>query len=126
MINQSIIYQWIVTTWNSDATLSSIDLYAGEAPEDVCHPFVVFINVGDTLQSDTCTDYDAYTFQFSVFDTNEQLGNVLTIMGNIRDAFDNAQNAGDVQMSRYINSFTVRDVENKGWQGIMEYMIYTE
>jgi len=126
MINLSEIVLWINEVWLADGDLSSIPLYAGEAPENACHPFVVFSDVGDTIQSDTCTDYDAYVFQFSIFDTNEHLDDVLTTMGHIRDAFDNIQETGTVQMSRHINSFTVRDTESKGWQGILEYQIWTE
>lgn len=126
MINLSTIVLWINEVWLADGDLASVPLYAGEAPEDVCLPYVVFTSAGDTVQSDSCTDYDAYVIQFSVYDTNEKYSNVLTIMGDIRDAFDNIQEVGSVQMSRYLNSFTLRDTESKGWSGIMEYTIFTE
>jgi len=126
MINLSTIVLWINEVWLADGDLASVPLYAGEAPEDVCLPYVVFTSAGDTVQSDFCTDYDAYVIQFSVYDTNEKYSNVLTIMGDIRDAFDNIQEVGSVQMSRYLNSFTLRDTESKGWSGIMEYTIFTE
>jgi len=126
MIDLSTIVLWINEVWLADGDLASVPLYAGEAPEDVCLPYVVFTSAGDTVQSDFCTDYDAYVIQFSVYDTNEKYSNVLTIMGDIRDAFDNIQEVGSVQMSRYLNSFTLRDTESKGWSGIMEYTIFTE
>ena len=126
MIDLSTIVLWINEVWLADGDLASVPLYAGEAPEDACLPYVVFSGVGDMVQSDFCTDYDAYVIQFSVYDTNEKYSNVLTIMGDIRDAFDNIQEVGSVQMSRYLNSFTLRDTESKGWSGIMEYTIFTE
>jgi hypothetical protein len=117
--------QWVVSQFNAEIT--DIPLYAGLAPEDLCHPFVVYDIVADTATSDFCTEYSQYSVNFKVFDTEQNLSMIYSIMGEIRDAFDNIQAVEAdtiIEMSRYNNSYMVRDENNQGWMGIVNYIIY--
>jgi len=117
--------EWIVSQFTSE--IPGTELYAGLAPENLCHPFVVYDIITDSATMDTCTNYSEYVVQFKVFDTEQNLSVIYSIMGDIRDAFDNVKIVGinyTIEESQYNNSYMVRDAENQGWMGIVEYIIF--
>lgn len=117
--------QWIVANYNF--YIDSPDLYAGLGPENPCLPIVVYDIISDTPSADFCKDMSRYLVQFKVYDTEENLQSVYQIMDNIRDHFDNAKYSDPdytIEACAYNNSYLVRDQENKGWMGIVEYLIW--
>lgn len=118
--------RWINSTFSS---ISGTTLYAGLAPETACHPFVTYNIITDATTADTCKILSSYTVQFSVFDTEENLSTIYSIMSDIRSVYDNAKGTYadyTIDSCIYNNSYVVRDEENDGWMGIVEYLVYIQ
>ena len=119
------VAQWVVANFNYNIT--DYELYAGLAPESICHPFVVYDIINDTPIADTCKDLSTYLIQFKCFDSEQNLATIYGIMDEIRDCFDDAQTTDPdyvIEMCQYNNSYMVRDAENQGWMGILEYQVW--
>lgn len=103
----------------------SVPVYNGIAPEGVCHPFVNFSVINDTPYRTTCGNKGTFLIQFSVFEKINSLSQVHLIIDDIRDNFDDLSGTG-IQLMQYNNSFLIQDEDNKGWQGVVQYTVYTD
>jgi hypothetical protein len=122
MNRASTVVKWIV---NEFATNIQTPLYSGIAPEGSCHPFITFNLISDTPYRTFCGDKGSYQIQFSVFNSIGGLSGTHDIMNSIRDLLDDKQDKNNyIEFVSYDNSFTLVDVDNKGWQGIVLYTIY--
>ena len=118
----STVSKWIIAQCKANIGTA---VYAGIAPEGICHPFITLNIFNNTPKRTTCEDKGTYDIQFSIFETAERLNNVNAITDELRDHFDNLQDVnGFIDEVQYVNDYTINDPENKGWQGILQYRVF--
>lgn len=122
MNRASDLTTWIIAECNDNI---STTVYSGIAPEGTCFPFITFNIITDTPYRSTCSDKGTFSIQFSIFDEIQKLSSVHSILDELRDYFDDLQDeAEDIELMEYTNSFLINEAESKGWQGVLTYTVY--
>ena len=116
----------IVTAWNADSDLSSLNgLYFTRGKENVDYPYAVFFLDSNTNGARTFSDSSRdFSIQFNVFSSKKSSSEINTVMEYIYTEFDSKE---FTMAGGYKNTLLRRGTESifkndsNNWQGTISY-----